>query len=143
MSKYTGTPPAVLCDLDGTLLDTETLSTQALNEVIGKWGKVCDWTLKKRLLGLKGGLIQRQQRLLHLMSVIIIFRAPLGLDWTKIVIDDLNLSDVITPAEMVAGWEEALGRLYPQAAVLAGASRLCAHLKRHSIPSAIVTSSNR
>ena len=45
---------AVLLDLDGTLVDTEGLSTDAINIIIKPWGKFCDWELKKKLLGLPG-----------------------------------------------------------------------------------------
>ena len=42
---------AVLFDLDGTLLDTEPLSTVAIQHVISPFGGSVDWNLKKRLLG--------------------------------------------------------------------------------------------
>jgi len=42
---------AVLFDLDGTLLDTEPLSTIAIQHVISPFGGSIDWNLKKRLLG--------------------------------------------------------------------------------------------
>jgi hypothetical protein len=34
---------AVIFDLDGTLLDTETLSTRAIQIVIDPWGKTFTW----------------------------------------------------------------------------------------------------
>jgi pseudouridine-5'-monophosphatase len=44
-------PQAVLWDLDGTLLDTEPLYTEATQAVVGRWGKVYDWSLKRRIVG--------------------------------------------------------------------------------------------
>lgn len=41
----------VLFDLDGVLLDTEELYTQATQEIVGRYGKTYDWSLKQHLLG--------------------------------------------------------------------------------------------
>lgn len=45
----------VIFDLDGTLLDTEGLATEAMNEVVAPFTRErCTWALKKKLLGRKG-----------------------------------------------------------------------------------------
>jgi pseudouridine-5'-monophosphatase len=50
--KLLASPPThVLFDLDGTLLDTEPLYTEATQAVVGRFGKRFDWTLKKRTIG--------------------------------------------------------------------------------------------
>jgi pseudouridine-5'-monophosphatase len=41
----------VIFDLDGVLLDTEKLYTQATQAVVGEFGKVFDWGLKSRMMG--------------------------------------------------------------------------------------------
>lgn len=41
----------VLFDLDGVLLDTEELYTQATQAIVGRYGKTYDWSLKQHLLG--------------------------------------------------------------------------------------------
>jgi pseudouridine-5'-monophosphatase len=41
----------VIFDLDGVLLDTEKLYTQATQSVVGEFGKTFDWTLKSRMMG--------------------------------------------------------------------------------------------
>jgi len=45
----------VLFDLDGTLLDTETLSSKATEMVLERFGVTSgvEWDLKKRILGLR------------------------------------------------------------------------------------------
>ena len=45
---------AVIFDLDGTLLDTETLSTQAMQMVLDRYDKQSTWELKKKILGMAG-----------------------------------------------------------------------------------------
>jgi pseudouridine-5'-monophosphatase len=44
-------PVFVLFDLDGVLLDTEDLYTQATQAIVGRYGKTYDWSLKQHLLG--------------------------------------------------------------------------------------------
>jgi pseudouridine-5'-monophosphatase len=41
----------VIFDLDGVLLDTEKLYTQATQAVVGEFGKTFDWALKSRMMG--------------------------------------------------------------------------------------------
>ena len=41
----------VIFDLDGVLLDTEKLYTEATQAVVGEYGKVFDWSLKSRMMG--------------------------------------------------------------------------------------------
>lgn len=40
---------AVVWDLDGTLLDTEPLSTQAIQQVLDRYDKVLEWDLEKKV----------------------------------------------------------------------------------------------
>lgn len=42
---------AALFDLDGVLLDTEGLYTQATQAVVGRFGKTYDWSLKRHTMG--------------------------------------------------------------------------------------------
>ena len=41
----------VIFDLDGVLLDTEKLYTQATQSVVGEYGKTFDWSLKSLMMG--------------------------------------------------------------------------------------------
>lgn len=41
----------VIFDLDGVLLDTERLYTQATQAIVDEWGKTFDWTLKVQMMG--------------------------------------------------------------------------------------------
>src|SRR5262245_22175493 len=50
--RLLATPPeCVLFDLDGTLLDTEPLYTQATQLVVAPYGKAFDWSIKKHVVG--------------------------------------------------------------------------------------------
>jgi len=41
----------IIFDLDGVLLDTEKLYTEATQRVVGKYGKVFEWSLKSSMMG--------------------------------------------------------------------------------------------
>ena len=41
----------ILFDMDGLLLDTETVYTQVTQEIIGKFGHTFDWSLKQEMMG--------------------------------------------------------------------------------------------
>ncbi len=41
----------VIFDLDGVLLDTEKLYTEATQKVVGEFGKTFDWSLKSQMMG--------------------------------------------------------------------------------------------
>ena len=43
-------PRGVIFDLDGVLLDTEPLYTQATQDIVGRYGKVFDWSLKANMV---------------------------------------------------------------------------------------------
>lgn len=47
----TRTPSAFIFDLDGTLLDTEPLYTQATQQVVDEFGKEFTWEVKQRSMG--------------------------------------------------------------------------------------------
>lgn len=109
----------VIFDLDGTLLDTETLSTESIISVLDTIGVTgLTWDLKKKLLGLRGP------------------------EWTKIVIDELQINDKITSEDMVKGWEENMSNLCPTIEKMPGAELLTAELTKRGIRMAIATSSS-
>jgi pseudouridine-5'-monophosphatase len=41
----------VIYDLDGVLLDTEPIYTEVTQEIVGRWGKTFDWSVKRSMIG--------------------------------------------------------------------------------------------
>src|SRR5690242_15276101 len=58
-------PLYVIFDLDGVLLDTEELYTRATQEIVGRYGKTYDWSLKQHIIGRDARLGAR-----HLMEAL-------------------------------------------------------------------------
>mmetsp|Transcript_20908 Transcript_20908/g.57978 ORF Transcript_20908/g.57978 Transcript_20908/m.57978 type:complete len:231 (+) Transcript_20908:96-788(+) len=108
-----------LFDMDGLLLDTESFYTVVQQEILSKYGKTFTWELKAKMMGKK------------------------ALDAAKILVDELDLSESLTPEEFVAMREQRLDEMFPTSQLLPGVERLILHLHSSSIPIAVATSSHR
>jgi pseudouridine 5'-phosphatase len=104
-------------DMDGLLLDTEPFYTKAHQVVAARFGKVFDWTVKSRMIGLPAR------------------------DSARVMIDALQLPLSVT--EYLDARRHLLEELFPQAEPMPGAVRLTRHLHRIGIPLAVASSSDR
>ncbi|DAZ93012.1 TPA: hypothetical protein N0F65_011305 [Lagenidium giganteum] len=109
---------AVIFDLDGTLLDTEHISDLSNKAVVAAFGKDFPASLRKRILGRPSA------------------------EWTRMVIDELELDGLITPLEMAQQWEEGMHAMFGELAEMPGALALVQRLKAHGVPMALATSSS-
>ncbi|MBF0352911.1 MAG: HAD-IA family hydrolase [SAR324 cluster bacterium] len=107
----------VLYDMDGLLLDTEQFYTIVTQEIVGKFGKTFDWSVKSRMIGKK------------------------AIDAANILVNALNLP--IKPEQYLEQRNERLRELFPSAEPLPGAMRLTQHLARQGIPQGVATSTTR
>lgn len=113
-------PPAitaVVFDMDGLLLDTEGIYTEATQIIARRHGKVFDWVVKRDTIGL-GSMASAQ-----------------------VVVDALALP--MTPAEFLQQRDELLRPRFAGAQPMPGARELVEHLAAHRVPIAVATSSGR
>ncbi len=106
----------IIYDMDGLLLDTEGIYTEVTQEIVAEYGKVFDWTIKKKIIGRRS--IQAAQ----------------------IIVESLDLP--ISPQDYLDSRKDVLlaGFRAPQA--LPGAKELTTHFFKHGIPQALATSSS-
>jgi pseudouridine-5'-monophosphatase len=104
----------VIFDLDGVLLDTEPLYTQATAAVAARFGKRYDWTIKSECIG-RGTL-----------------------EAARLIVDALGLP--LSPEELVRERDRALIPLLAAAPALPGAVPLTRALAARGVPMAIATS---
>ena len=107
----------VIYDMDGLLLDTESLHERVNSEVANRYGKTFDLQAKMAIAG-----------------------RP-TLDSARILVDLLQLP--ITAEEYLIERNKLLYPLYSTAKVLPGTVALIRHLANHHVPQAIASSSSR
>lgn len=107
----------VIFDMDGVLLDTERLYTQATQAIVGRYGKTYDWSVKGHMIG-----------------------RP-ALDSARYLVATLELP--ITPETYLAERAVLFETLMPTAEPMPGARELTDALAARGTPMAIASSSNR
>lgn len=107
----------VLFDMDGVLLDTEKLYTEATQRIVGRFGKVFDWSVKGNMIG-----------------------RP-AMDSARYLVQALALP--ITPEQYLAEREVIFTTLMPTADAMPGARELVEALVARGVPVAVATSSAR
>ena len=107
----------VIFDMDGVLLDTEQLYTDATQQIVGRWGKTYDWSIKGNMIG-----------------------RP-AIDSARYLVETLALP--IRPEQYLEEREVIFQDLMPTAEAMPGARALTDALAARGIPMAVATSSSR
>jgi pseudouridine 5'-phosphatase len=119
INRLTATPEIthIIYDNDGLLLDTEPFYTEAHQVMAARFGKVFDWTIKSKMIGLRAE------------------------DSANVAIGALQLP--FTVNEYLEERKHLLKELFPKADAMPGAERLTMHLHNAGIPQAVATSSDK
>ncbi len=108
---------AGIFDMDGLLLDTEILYTEVTQEIVGRFGKVFDWSIKANMIGRPAA------------------------DSAKYLVETLDLP--ITPDQYRQERESKLREKCPSCRAYPGAQTLIRELSNAGIPIALATSSHK
>ncbi|KAK7006006.1 putative hydrolase [Favolaschia claudopus] len=108
----------VLFDMDGLLIDSESIYTKVTNTILAPFGKEMTWDIKAGCMGLP-----ERDAALHLLS----FFPSIPLTIDSYLLQRNALQD----------------QLWPTVPLLPGAKKLVQHLKSRNIPIAVATSSRR
>ncbi|KAJ3316591.1 glutathione synthase [Boothiomyces sp. JEL0866] len=107
----------VLFDMDGLLLDTEAVYTQVTTEILARYGKTFEWSLKKQMMGRKE----------HGSAVLLVETTGIPL----------------SPEEYLVERKKGHEKLFPFCKPLPGVLKLVKHLKKHNVPIIVATSSHK
>jgi len=107
----------VIFDLDGVLLDSEPLYTEATNRVVLPYGKVFDWSIKGDIIG----------------------KSPL--EGARHLVRSLELP--LSPEEYLKLRRPLIEALFPNVTEIRGARRFVETLCARGVPVAVATSSER
>eukprot|EP00834_Sanchytrium_tribonematis_P000125 NODE_3_length_80033_cov_0.932970.p41 type:complete len:241 gc:universal NODE_3_length_80033_cov_0.932970:8266-7544(-) len=108
---------AVIFDMDGLLLNTEDIYTEATSKILARFGITYTWDLKMKLMGL-------DQK-----------------DAANLLIQKTNIS--LTPEEYLIERNNLHRELFPNCKILQGVQKFVSHLKYFNIPIAVASSSHR
>ncbi|KAF0308060.1 Pseudouridine-5'-phosphatase [Amphibalanus amphitrite] len=103
----------VIFDVDGLLLNTETLYTKTTDRVVGQFGKKFTWEMKLSQMGMKGS--EAAARIIEQLEL------------------PLTSEEYLRQSARI--WEE----LFPSAELMPGAERLVRHLHKHRVPIALAS----
>lgn len=110
-------PHHAIFDMDGILLATEIIYTEATQEIVGRFGKTFDWSIKSQMVG-----------------------RP-SIDSARYLVETLQLP--ISPEEYLSEREVVFQTRMPRAEPMPGAIELVRALSRRNVPMAVATSSHR
>ena len=93
--------------MDGLLLDTEGIYTEVTQDIVGEFGKVFDWTLKKKIIGRPASQA------------------------AKIIVQSLDLP--ITPQDYLDSRKDVLIEKFKNSQPMPGAKEMTSHFFRHDV----------
>ncbi|KAI6650734.1 hypothetical protein LOD99_7785 [Oopsacas minuta] len=110
----------VIFDLDGLLLETESIYTQVTQSIINRFDKIYTWEVKSKVIG----------------------KPPL--EATRTLLHELEISsEQLTPEQFLSECEEGFNKLFPTCVLMPGAELLIRHFHKLGIPLALATSSGK
>ncbi|KAM7477015.1 hypothetical protein LguiB_024258 [Lonicera macranthoides] len=105
----------IIFDMDGLLLDTEKFYTEVQENILARYNKTFDWSLKAKMMGKK------------------------AIEAAKVFVEESGISDSLSAEQFLVEREEMLQDMFPSSELMPGVSRLVQHLHANGIPICVAT----
>lgn len=109
----------VIFDMDGLLLDTEKFYTEVQVNILARYNKTFDWSLKAKMMGMK------------------------AIESARVFVEETGISDFLTAEDFLIQREDMLQNMFPSSELMPGVSRLIRHLHLNGIPICVATGSHK
>ncbi|XP_021845550.2 (DL)-glycerol-3-phosphatase 2 [Spinacia oleracea] len=109
----------VIFDMDGLLLDTEKFYTEVQEQILARYNKTFDWSLKARMMGKK------------------------AIEAARIFVEETGISDSLSAEDFIVERESMLQSMFPTSELMPGVERLIKHLHAHQVPICVATGSHK
>lgn len=109
----------VIFDMDGLLLDTEKFYTEVQENILSRYNKTFDWSLKAKMMGKK------------------------AMEAARVFVEETGISDSLSAEDFLVEREDMLRTMFPTSELMPGAGRLIQHLHANGIPICVATGSHR
>lgn len=118
-SQRKGSITHVIFDMDGLLLDTEKFYTEVQENILARYNKTFDWSLKAKVMGKK------------------------AIEAARVFVEETGINDKLTAEDFLVQREDMLRDMFPASELMPGARRLVTHLHATGVPICVATGSHR
>lgn len=133
---------AVLFDMDGLLIDSESIYTDVVNDILRPYGKEQTWDIKSRLMGQPERAATSMYDGLTPSVVLLSSLWPPNPDSEEDRERGFGTECPFTIDEFLEARNERLLPAFEKVQPMPGAERLIEHLAKHNIPICVCTASN-
>ncbi|KAL6520620.1 glutathione synthase [Orobanche minor] len=105
----------VIFDMDGLLLDTEKFYTEVQENILARYNKTFEWSLKAKMMGMK------------------------AIEAARVFVEETGISGSLSAEDFLVEREDMLQNLFSSSELMPGAIRLIQHLHANGIPISVAT----